>query len=202
MRADATTVLVLTTLLVSLLAWRLPALLDQAMFSVRRVRRGEWWRMLSYGFVHADLAHLLFNLLALYSFGLAVEPIFDRFFPLAGFAGFYLSALPLAILPVLISRWRHAEYRSLGASGAVSAVVFAHVLLEPRGLLLVFFVPMPTILFAVLFVAYSVWAAHLRRDRIAHEVHLAGALYGLLCTALSVPDAVTGFPFRLLGEGR
>ncbi|GIX33689.1 MAG: rhomboid family intramembrane serine protease [Lysobacterales bacterium] len=199
MMFDATSLLVLSTLAFSLLAWQSPALLEAAIFSMRRLHQGQWWRVLSYGFVHADAAHLLFNLLALYSFGRALEPVFDRTFPLGGFAGFYLSALPLAVLPVLIGRWQVAEYRSLGASGAVSAVIFAYVLLDPRGLLLVFLVPMPAFLFAVLFLAYSVWAANARRDRIAHEVHLAGAAYGLACAALFVPNALSGFLDRLLG---
>jgi membrane associated rhomboid family serine protease len=199
MSVDTTSLLALTILGSSLIAWRLPGFLEGALFSMRKLRRGQGWRLVSYGFVHADAAHLLFNLLALYSFGRAVEPVFDRTFPLGGFAGFYLSALPISLLPVLIARWRVSEYRCLGASGAVSAVIFAYVLLEPRGILLVFFVPMPAILFAILFVAYSWWAARARRDRIAHEIHLAGALYGLVWTAIAVPGALAGFARRLLG---
>ncbi|MDW8479545.1 MAG: rhomboid family intramembrane serine protease [Xanthomonadales bacterium] len=198
MRIGSSELICLAILGWSLLAWRFPALLERSLFSTRALCRGEWWRLLGYGFVHADAAHLLFNLIALFSFGRAVAPFFDRHFPLGGFLGFYLSALPVALIPALLRHRRGGDYRALGASGAVSAVVFAFVLFEPRALLLVLFVPMPAILFALLFLAYGLWGARRDRGRIAHEVHLAGACWGLLVAVLLAPGAALDFPRRLL----
>ena len=150
-------------------------------------RQRQYDRFLGHGFIHADGMHLLFNMITLFFFGSAVEPVFSAIIGPLGFLGFYLSALVVAILPTWLRHRNDANYRSLGASGAVSAVLFSYILFAPWSLIFVFFVPVPAIVFAVLYVGYSVWMDRRGGDNINHGAHLAGAIYGVLFTLMMEP---------------
>jgi membrane associated rhomboid family serine protease len=176
-----TLVLVGVTCLVSWLAWKSPPLMARLIFwSPAVTRRGELHRLVSYGFIHADGMHLLFNMITLYFFGGAVERIYARSFGSFGFIAFYLGALLVSILPSYLQHRNDADYRSLGASGAVSAVLFAFILVQPWATIYVFVIPMPALLYAVLFVGYSIWMDRRGGDNVNHSAHLWGAGYGLL----------------------
>src|SRR5699024_2674853 len=108
-------------------------------------RQRQYDRLGTHGFVHADWQHLLFNMITLYFFGRHVEALFTTYIGALGFALFYLSAILVAILPTYLRHRRDASYRSLGASGAVSAVLFAFILVQPWTLIFVFFIPVPAI---------------------------------------------------------
>ena len=140
------------------------------------------WQLLSYGFMHdpTDIFHLIFNMFTLFFFGRQIEGWMAAqkgpwVFPL-----FYFSALVVSILPTYLKHQKDPNYRSLGASGAVSAVLFAFILLAPWATIGVFFIPMPAIVFAVLYIAYSIWMDKRGGDNINHGAHLAGAAYGVL----------------------
>ncbi|HET6603161.1 MAG TPA: rhomboid family intramembrane serine protease [Xanthomonadaceae bacterium] len=185
------------TALVSWYAFSHPRLLGQLLMWPPAVSRGrEYWRMFSYGFVHADWQHLLFNMITLYFFGGAMARLIEARLGPLGFLGFYLFALPFSILPSYLRHRNDPNYRSLGASGAVSAVLFAYILVDPWSMLLVFFVPMPAIVFAAIYVGYTIWAEHARRDNINHSAHLWGAAYGVLFLIAMEPRVVGHF----LGE--
>ena len=152
--------------------------------------------------MHADFTHLLVNMATLYFFGTYVERFYqDRLGPW-GFAFFYVLGLLASILPTW---WKHRgddDYRSLGASGAVMAVLFASVLFSPWLTIYAFFaLPMPAIVYAALFVAYELWADRRGRDRVNHSAHLWGALYGVVFTVCVDPRTWTMF-LRELSQPR
>ena len=114
-----------------------------------------------------------------------------------GFALFYVLAIVIAILP---SWWRHradVNYRSLGASGGVAAVLFSFILFAPWATIYVFVIPMPAILFAVMYTAYSIWAERRSADNINHSAHLAGAAFGILATLVIEPRSLEIFLHQL-----
>jgi membrane associated rhomboid family serine protease len=156
-------------------------------------RRGT---LIASGFAHADVPHLLFNMITFFSFGRLLERVLgtEKFV--------VLYALGLALSP-LISLAKHRDnpaYATLGASGAVSAVLFASVVYFPTGSLIIFPipVPIPSWLFAIGYLAYSIWAARQNKGRINHDAHLAGALTGLAFVALTDPRAISR-ALQLLG---
>jgi len=174
-----TTLIIVVTAVVSLAAWQRPALLDALIYHGPSVSRGQWWRLVTHGFIHGDGAHLLFNMITLYFFGRLIEGALVPRIGIAGFVLFYLAGIVLAILPSHLRHGRDPRYRSLGASGAVSAVLFAFILLKPWAMLFVMFVPLPAIVFAVLYVGYSIWADRRGRDNVNHSAHLWGAAWGV-----------------------
>ena len=187
------------TCVVSFMAFNNRALMDRLILWPPAIdRKGEWWRLLSYGLVHADGMHLLFNMVTLYFFGRIMEPLYTDRLGMLGFPVFYAGALLASILPSFIRHRHDPHYRSLGASGAVSAVLFAFVLFDPWSLIFVFFLPLPAILYAVLFVGYSIWLDRRGQDNINHSAHLWGAAYGVLFTIIMEPRVLELFATRIL----
>ena len=164
-------------------------------------KKGEVYRLASYGIVHADVPHLLFNMVTLYFFGQAIEGVYLRALGQLGYVWFYVMALVASILPTYLRHRDDPEYRSLGASGAVSAVLFAFILFRPLDSLYLFFIPIPipAIVFAVLYVAYETWSQKQAKDNVNHSAHLWGAAFGVLFTLLMVPGSGSGF-VRQLGR--
>jgi membrane associated rhomboid family serine protease len=137
----------------------------------------EWFRFISHGLIHADFTHLLFNMLTLYFFGQFAEMIFDRTMYLV----FYITALVVASIPDYLKEKDNPNYRSLGASGAVAAVLAATVILSPWATIYIkFIIPIPAILYLVLYIGYSVYMAKKGGDNIGHSAHLWGTIYGVV----------------------
>ncbi|HEY0506025.1 MAG TPA: rhomboid family intramembrane serine protease [Lysobacter sp.] len=194
-----TYVLIAVTVLVSWMAFERPALLDRLILWPPAIdRKKQYDRLLTHGFIHADWSHLLFNMITLYFFGRAIERVVSQLIGPLGFVLFYLSAIVIAILPTYLRHRHDPHYRSLGASGAVSAVLFAFILLQPWSLIFVFFLPMPAILYAVAYVAYSFWMDKRGGDNINHSAHLSGAIYGVLFMLLMEPRVAGVFLQRLM----
>lgn len=194
-----TIALVAVTVAVSWLAFNSPRLLDRLLLWPPAIeRRHQYDRLLTHGFVHADWQHLLFNMITLYFFGRAVEGVFTELIGRAGFVLFYLSAILVAILPTYLRHRHDPRYRSLGASGAVSAVLFAYILMAPWSLIFVFFLPVPAIVYAVFYVGYSIWMDRQGGDNVNHSAHLWGAGYGVLFTVMMEPRVIAIFLERLL----
>lgn len=190
-----TLILVAITCVVSFAAMNNPTLLDKLILWPPAVnRKQQWYRLVSYGFIHADFMHLLFNMLTLYFFGRVMEDFYTARLGVAGFAIFYVAALVASILPSYLGHRDDTRYYSLGASGAVSAVLFAFILFEPWGMLGVFFiVPVPAIVFAGLYVWYSVWSERRGGDRTNHSAHLWGAAFGVAFTLVIEPRVFPHF---------
>ena len=187
------------TVLVSWQAFEKPRLLDRLLLWPPAIDRSKQYdRLVTHGFVHADWQHLLFNMITLYFFGSQVERWFVPYIGQVGFALFYLSAILVAILPTYLRHRHDPRYRSLGASGAVSAVLFAFILVQPWSLIFVFFLPVPAIVYAVLYVGYSIWMDRQGTDNVNHSAHLWGAGYGVLFTLMMEPRVAGAFVERLL----
>jgi membrane associated rhomboid family serine protease len=189
-----TLLLIAVTVLVSWLAFNNARLMERLILWPPAIqRRHQYDRLVTHGFIHADFQHLLFNMITLYFFGRLIERFFSTYIGETGFLLFYLSALVLAILPTYLTHRNDAGYRSLGASGAVSAVLFAFILLQPWSMIYVFFLPLPAIVYGVLYVGYSIWMDRQGRDNINHSAHLWGAAYGVLFTLLLEPRVGPAF---------
>ncbi|MEL7544174.1 MAG: rhomboid family intramembrane serine protease [Pseudomonadota bacterium] len=155
------------------------------------LRGGEWHRVVTSGFLHADPTHFLFNMATLFFFGPTMEATLGSFGFLVLYFGSELAANGISLWVKRTS----LHYSSIGASGAVSGVVFGFCLLAPLAELAIFFAPVgvPAFLYAGLYLAYSIYATGTSSDGIAHEAHLGGALGGIVLTALMVPGAVQMF---------
>ncbi|MEP6483759.1 MAG: rhomboid family intramembrane serine protease [Rudaea sp.] len=164
-------------------------------------RQKEYYRLISYGLIHADGQHLLFNMLTLYFFGRSMEGIYTQYLGLFGFAIFYVGGLVVSILPTYLKNRNNPNYRSLGASGAVSAVLFAFILIHPWAKIIVFVVPMPAILYAILYTVYSVYMDQRGAGNINHSAHLWGAAYGVLFTIIMEPRVISVFLNGLANRG-
>ena len=172
--------IIAVTVLVSWQAFERPRLLQRLVLWPPAIdRQHQYDRLLTHGFLHADWSHLLFNMLTLYFFGRLIEQFMtDMRGPLV-FPLFYLSAIVIAILPTYLRHRHDPHYTSLGASGAVSAVLFAFILLKPWSLIFIP-VPVPAVLYAVGYVGYSFWKDRQGGGNINHNAHLSGAIYGVL----------------------
>ncbi|NJB77441.1 rhomboid family intramembrane serine protease [Xanthomonas arboricola] len=154
----------------------------------------QYDRLVTYGFIHADLGHLVFNMITLFFFGRVIEKVMTQLtgsvltYPL-----FYLAALVVSILPSYLKNQKNPNYLSLGASGAVSAVLFAFILLQPWTIILVLFIPAPAIIYAVFYVGYSLWMDRRGGDRINHSAHLAGAAFGVMFMLIMEPRVLQVF---------
>lgn len=172
-----------------------PSLLRDLSFRpVRIIRHGEYHRLLTSGFVHTGLTHLAFNMITLFFFGPLLEGVLGP----GRFLALYFGS-EICAQAVTFARHRNDEsYASVGASGAISGVLFAFALFEPFAMLYVFLViPMPAIVFAFLYVAISIYAldqpASGPMGQIAHEAHLGGAIGGVIITLLLAPIALQLF---------
>ncbi|HTL14326.1 MAG TPA: rhomboid family intramembrane serine protease [Thermomonas sp.] len=202
MQISITVVIVALTALVSWRAFHDRRLMERLILWPPAVeRRHQYDRLLTYGFVHADWMHLLFNMVTLWSFGSAVERVFVQWIGVPGFVAFYLSAIVASILPTYLAHRRDAGYRSLGASGGVSAVLFAYILFDPWSKLIIFPipVPLPAFLFALLYVGYSIWMDRRGGGNVNHSAHLWGAAYGVAFTLLLEPRVLAHFTQSLFG---
>jgi membrane associated rhomboid family serine protease len=174
---------------VSMLAWAIkPLKYAFVMSPYLVVQRFQVHRMLTAGWLHADVSHLLFNLLTLYFFGDQVVKALgpERFVLL------YMSAVVIAHVPTTIRHRNNPKYSSLGASGAVAAVIFSAILLYPGLKLSLLFlpIPIPGYAYALGYLAYSAYASYRAKDGVNHDAHFAGALYGSLLTYVLEPTRV------------
>ena len=188
-----TVTLIIITVAVSLLSLSHQTVMNRLIFFFFFMQRGQYDRFITHGFVHADATHLLFNMITLFFFGNIIESFYRQFFYDMGFVLFYLGGLIAAILPSYLKHRHDIHWASLGASGAVSAVLFAYILFQPWKLIFVFFIPVPAIIFAILYVAYSIWSGKQGNTNINHSAHLWGAAYGVIITILLEPKVLPQF---------
>lgn len=149
----------------------------------------EWYRMLSSAFIHSDWNHLIFNMLTLYFFGPSVEGKLGTTF----FIILYVAGAMVSSLPSYIKNKDNKWFNALGASGAVSAVLYAQILFNPLDMLYVFFIPMPSILFGVLYLFYSARMSKKNIDNIGHDAHFWGAVFGFTFPILLNPEYFSNF---------
>lgn len=159
----------------------------------------EFYRFLSSGFLHGSWMHLIFNMYVLYEFGETVENIFVEIFGSFGRIGYllmYLAAIVFADIPSYLKHQNNPAFASIGASGAVSAVLFIFIMFYPWAeLKFVFFpfFPFPAIALGIGYLIYSSWASKRGRDNIDHSAHFAGAIFGIAFIVLTHPQIIGQF---------
>lgn len=169
-------------------------------------RGGQYYRFFTCGLIHADLLHLLFNMISFYSIGQYAELRLFKSPVLFGENGklfyllLYISAIAVSVLPDYFKQRDNYGYRALGASGAVSAVVFAFIILEPGMKLYMFFipVPVPAYIYGLAFLVLSLYLSRKGTGNIGHLAHFTGAIYGILFTIIAAKlysgfDVITHF---------
>ncbi|RYE91385.1 MAG: rhomboid family intramembrane serine protease [Cytophagaceae bacterium] len=192
------------TVAVSAYAWSNQDLMNNWILDPYQMNRrgGQWYRLLTSGFLHADIAHLAFNMITFYSFGGIVLTYFAQQFGdssgLLFFLLLYLGGVVVSDLPTYFQHRHHPGYRSLGASGGVSSVLFASIMLLPvsaHGGIGIFLIPIDIqpFLFGFLYLAYSYYMSRRRADNINHDAHFYGALYGVLLTVAIMPGVLPNF---------
>ncbi len=199
MQLSLTVIIIIITALVSVGAFSSEKMMDDLIFYPPAIsERNQWYRFFSCGLIHADVGHLIFNMLALYLFGQQVETSFklDLFGRSGGvlYLLLYFSALLFSLLPTYFKHRNNYGYRSLGASGAVSAIVFAGLVLIPSLEVFIFFIPIPIpgFIFAPLYLLLCVILEKRARDNVNHSAHLWGSIYGLLFVV--VGGLAVGYP--------
>lgn len=205
-----TLLIIIVTCIVSIMAFYNSNIIDKLIFYPPAItEQKQWYRFFSCGLIHADWGHLFFNMFCLYSFGSFVETQFFRYAFGAGLGEFlyllmYVSALPVCMLPAYFKNKNNYAYRSLGASGAVSAVVFASILLSPTSGIGIIFLPIqiPAFIFGVLYIIISAALSRRNVGGINHSAHIYGGLYGIAfliaaCYLFSEYDVLTQFIFQI-----
>jgi membrane associated rhomboid family serine protease len=189
-----TLIIIALTCVVSFMALKNTRLLeDLILWPPAIARQREYHRLVTYGLVHADFGHLLFNMITLYFFGRVMEGFFSARLGTFGFVLFYIGALVVSILPTYLKNRDNPQYRSLGASGAVSAVLFAFILLAPWQLIIVLVVPRPAIVYSGGKTANYKYKDRRGSGNVNHSAHLWGAAYGVLVTVLVDPRVLPYF---------
>jgi len=203
MEISITLIIIIATSIISFIAFSNHNLMEQFIFYPPAVRRGQVYRFFSCGLIHADWGHLIFNMISLYLFGEAVESKFVEAFGPIGklvYLGMYVLALAVSVIPTYINNKDNYHYRSLGASGAVSAVIFAGILFFPLAKLGLFFIPIYVagFVFGIIYLLVSGWLDRRGGGNINHSAHIFGALFGvgftiIACQAFSDYPVLTSF---------
>jgi membrane associated rhomboid family serine protease len=154
-------------------------------FHIGSIRAGEHIRMVTSGFLHADFGHLFFNMFTLYMFA----PVVINYFGSASFFLIYMASLVFGSLLTLMMHKKDYSYRAIGASGAVTGILYSAILIDPSMSLYLFFIPIPipAYLFGIGYLLYSIYGMKAKNDNIGHTAHFGGAIGGYLLTLLKEP---------------
>ncbi|TVQ14274.1 MAG: rhomboid family intramembrane serine protease [Bacteroidetes bacterium] len=158
----------------------------------------QYYRFFSYGLIHVDWMHLLINMFVLFSFGTAVESSFSMHFGAKAnlfYVLLYIGGVGFSTLAAYLKHKDHDYYNAVGASGAVSAILFSAIIMRPDMSVMFIFlpIPIPSYIFGVLYLVYSAYMAKKANDNIGHDAHFWGAIFGLVFTILLNPLFVTQF---------
>lgn len=200
MEFTITIVIIIITAIISFTAFSSEKIINDLIFWPPMIKeKHQYYRFITSGLIHADIPHLAFNMLTLYFFGRLVEEIL--FIPRIGKMGyllFYIGGIIVSEIPSYIKHQNNYSYRSLGASGAVTAVLFSFILLAPWQTIYVFFLPVPAIIFAALYVGYSIYMDRKGGDNVNHSAHLWGAAWGVGFTLIMEPAIINRFLDQLM----
>jgi len=203
-----TIAIILLTCIVSFTAFSNEKMMDDLIFYPPAItHQNQWYRFITCGLIHADLAHLGFNMYSFYMFGDIIEKYFSRIYGDQGkfiFLILYVSALVVCLLPTYFNNRENYHYKSLGASGAVSAVVFAFIFIAPTQGIGLMFIPFhfPAFIFGILYLGISAYFAKKGSSHINHSAHFWGAVYGIVflivtCQFLTAFRPIDNFIFEV-----
>jgi membrane associated rhomboid family serine protease len=197
-----TTILVGITVLVSYLSFNDSSLKYKLTFSPYSVKHHKrWWLIFTHGFIHADYGHLAMNMFTLYFLGEGVEVLLHDHFAERGMLIYlllYFGGMAFASLPAMYKHGDNPGYLAVGASGAVSAVVFAFILFRPVDNLLIYgIIPIPGVVLGILYLAFETYSNKNRTSNIAHDAHIAGAIFGVLFLILLDYHIFLNFIFEI-----
>jgi membrane associated rhomboid family serine protease len=187
------------TVLLSIVAFQNEKMLSQWMMNPYQVvRKNQYYRFISSGFIHAGWVHLIFNMISFYSFGQAIEYLFRRMHgPVLGpvyYLLLYLGAIVVSEIPTYLRHRNFPQYNSLGASGGVSAIIFAWILYYPLNTINIYFaLPVPGFVLGVVYLVFSYQLDKQGGGNINHSAHLYGALFGFVFALVLDPTALLGF---------
>lgn len=183
-----TLIIIAITSIISVLAFNNQELFSKLQFNAYQVyHKKQYYRLITHGFIHAGWWHLFLNMFVLYFFGQTVEVYLGYMadqgiikFPILIYLSFYFLAMVFASSISLFRQKDNAWYNAVGASGAVSAMLFFSIFFDPWQKIIVYIIPVPGIIFAVLYVIYSHYQSKKGQDNIAHDAHLLGAIFGFI----------------------
>lgn len=196
---SVTLIIIVVTAIISIMAWNNYSLMNRWIMNPYQVaNRGEYYRLITSGFLHADWGHLIFNMLSLYFFGGFIEQVFGLLFGAMApvyVIGFYLVAILVSDIPTFLKHRNNPGYNSLGASGGVSAIIFAGILFRPLTPIMLFFIPIPIpgFIFGGLYLAYSYYESRRGAGNINHDAHFYGALFGVVFMIIVYPPVLPAF---------
>ncbi len=196
-------IIIIVTVVVSVLAWQRKDWYDKGAFYPYDIHQNKtYYRFVSYGFLHSNWMHLGVNMFVLLSFGNQMLKTYTALFGLKGYLYFLLLYVGALVFSVIFSYRKHKEdyfYRAIGASGAVSAVVFSSILYYPLNKIYLFLIPIgiPAVLFGVLYIAFEAYMHKRGQDNIGHDVHISGAVFGLVFNILLNPSVVSHFFYQI-----
>jgi membrane associated rhomboid family serine protease len=202
---SVTIIIIAVTVIVSLLAFNNRDIFRRLAFNAYDIKHFKnSYRFVSYALIHADWIHLFINMMVLYSFGQIVEQYYEMLFGLKGILYFillYVGGTALSTLPAYGKHKDDYSYTAVGASGAVSAVVFTYILFDPLGKLTLFPIPIgiPSIIFGVLYLIYSAYMGKKNIDNVGHDAHFWGAIFGFVFTIILKPELIVRF-FSILSN--
>jgi membrane associated rhomboid family serine protease len=199
---NMTIYIIVVTCIVSILALQNEDTMRKLIFNSAAVsERGEWWRFITSGFVHANWMHLAVNMFVLYSFGQGVESVYNHIFDAGAaykFLILYFGGMVVAMIPSYKDHEHDPNYNSLGASGAVSAILFAYVLYAPlQNVCLYGLLCFPGVIMGGAYLAYTYYASKKGQGNINHSAHLWGALFGMAYTLVLKPELFSRFFFQI-----
>lgn len=206
MTISITLIIIIITVIVTFVANGNPELYGKLLFNPYQVvHRKEWYRLLSHGFIHSrsNIFHLIFNMYVLYSFSF-VETEYKSYWPKLGLVFYivlYFGGMVFATLPALKKHKDNYLYNAVGASGAVSAVLFAFIALHPfEGGIGILFLPFsfPPLVFGAIYLAVEWWMDKRGGGNIAHDAHFYGSIFGFVFTFIAIPGSLSGFFEQIL----
>ena len=165
-------------------------------FHIGSIRKGEQIRMITSGFLHADISHLAFNMLTLYFFAPVVSGALGNY----SFLLIYFASLIFGSLLTLLIHKNDYNYSAIGASGAVTGIIYSAILLDPSLKILLFFIPIPipAYLFGIGYLLYSIYGMKAKNDNIGHTAHFGGAIGGYLFSILIHPQILQENTFMVV----
>ena len=202
-----TLIIIAVTVVVSIISMDNYSLKNKLMFNAYMIHnRKEWYRFFSNGLIHADWMHLAFNMFSLYMFGGSVESRYadGDVFGAKGILFYillYVGGLAMSSLYSYEKNKNNIYYNALGASGAVSAVVFAYIILAPTQKLMFIFlpIPIPAYLFGIIFLGAEYYLGKRGQSNIGHDAHFWGAVYGIVFTIILKPSLLKSFIEQIVG---